>query len=62
MSDPTEKLIRQAVRAGWRVRRGKHYVLYAPDGKSMVVCAVTGSDHRAYRNFLSRMRKAGWEG
>lgn len=56
-----EQLIRSALRQGWRVRRGKHHVLYAPDGKSMVVIAATPSDRRSHLNTLAQMRRAGYK-
>lgn len=55
-----DRLVRDAVRQGWRLRRGKHNILYAPDGKSIVVVSVSPSDVRSYNAALARMRRAGF--
>lgn len=56
-----KQLLRAAIAQGWRMRHGKHLVLYAPDGKSMVVMAATPGDHRSFKNALSQMRRAGFK-
>ena len=55
-------LVEAARRQGWRVVTGgnNHIKLFAPDHKTIVTVASTESDHRAYQNTLSRMRRAGF--
>lgn len=55
-----KRIVRSAVKQGWRVRHGRHLVFYAPDGKSMVVMSATPGDHRSYKNALAQMRRAGF--
>lgn len=59
-----KELIKEAKRQGWRVKEGKHYKLYAPDGETIVVVGKTPSDRRSLENSISDMRKAGfrWKG
>ena len=54
-------LIRTAQAQGWRLevaQRG-HPRLYSPDGKTIIGTSGTPSDFRAFRNFRSRLKKAG---
>ena len=55
------KLLAEAEQQGWRVQRGRHVKLYAPDGVTVVTVAATPSDHRWLANTVSRMRKAGFK-
>ena len=55
-----EEMVRACRRAGWRVRQGKHWVAYPPEGR-VVVFACTPGDQRALRNISARLRKAGLE-
>jgi len=59
---PTYKEIRRAAeQQGWRVEATKAgEMFYPPDTlKPPVAAHGTPSDHRAIRNFLSRMRRSG---
>lgn len=45
---------------GWRVRHGKHWIVYSPiAGKRPVFIGSTPSDHRALLNIRARLRRAG---
>jgi hypothetical protein len=46
---------------GWRYKyEGKHPTLYPADKSfSPIVFATTPSDHRAFKNFVARIRRAG---
>lgn len=58
-----KRLVRDLEQQGWRVelRKGGHYVAYAPDGVGIVTFSGTPSDHRAYRNTLAQLRRAGYK-
>ena len=61
LSDETNQLIAAAVRQGWTYdesARG-HVRLYSPDGKTIIGHSGTPSDHRAAKNFRSRLKRAG---
>lgn len=63
MKDKDLNQLRKLAEAqGWRVVRthNDHYKWYAPDGKTMVVSGSTPSDHRAFKNQLALMRRAGF--
>lgn len=46
---------------GWRVEdRGQRWLVYSPDGVTVVTIHRTPSDHRAWRNMLSRLRRGGF--
>ena len=51
--------VRACLRAGWRVRRGKHWIVYPPDGGTPVVFPATPSDRRGVRNLRAALRRAG---
>jgi transcriptional/translational regulatory protein YebC/TACO1 len=56
------QLLKKAEEAGWTVVQGKrssHYKLYAPDGKTIVTCGSTLSDHRAIKNIRAMLRRNG---
>lgn len=55
-----KRLIKDAEKAGWTVEpsRGGHLKWKAPTG-AVVFSASTPSDHRAIKNHLSLLRKAG---
>lgn len=63
MSTPKEvrKLISLAEEQGWRVelKKGGHYRLYSPDGKTIVTAGSTPSDRRAYQNIKSDLKRGG---
>jgi predicted RNA binding protein YcfA (HicA-like mRNA interferase family) len=60
------EILREARRQGWRVERtrGGHYMLYAPDGKNIVVAASTPGKQSSIRETLAEMRSYGfkWKG
>ncbi len=63
---PDKKDIRKLIEAaqswaGWRVeQRSKGWFLYPPDKALSPICIHnTPSDHRAWQNTLSRLRRAG---
>lgn len=61
MSD-MDHVIREALAQGWqhdRTTRG-HHQFYSPNGRDIVTTSGTPSDHRAYNNFLSQMKRAGF--
>lgn len=55
----SKELIRKAKQQGWGYRRGKHHILYAPDGRGIVTVSVTPSTGRAMKNCLAQMRRMG---
>lgn len=64
LSKEAKRLIRQAVRQGWRARRtgGGHIALYAPDGETMVTIAGTpAARKRSMKNALAMMKRAGFD-
>lgn len=56
-----QEVIDHAEEQGWRVRKteGNHMQLFAPDGKSIVVCPTTPSDHRGLDQFLADLKRTG---
>ena len=56
----TEAVVAEAERQGWRVERGKHWKLYAPDGRTMVVVASTPGGVGGVNESIRRMRRAGF--
>lgn len=61
---PLPKQLRPYIRAaedqGWRLVHGNnHLKLYAPDGETIVVCAITGGKGRGTRNAIALLKKAG---
>ena len=46
---------------GWRVEITKKGVvkMFSPDGATLVTCHQTESDHRALKNTVARLRRAG---
>lgn len=62
MSDPISQVIDEALAQGWqhdRTTRG-HHQFFAPGGKGIVVTSGTPGDHRAFRNFMSEMKRRGF--
>lgn len=54
-------LAREAIAQGWEVlASGRHLKWVSPDGKP-IFSARTPSDHRAVRNHLALMRRAGFK-
>lgn len=49
--------------AGWRTgrTRNNHYILYPPDGQSLIHFPSTPSDHRWMKNLRAEIRKAGYD-
>lgn len=61
MSD-MDHVIREALAQGWqhdRTTRG-HHQFYSPNGRDIITHSGTPSDHRAFNNFLARMKRAGY--
>jgi len=52
----------RAIDQGWRVEASRHGAMVYPADRQQGPIAVhcTPSDHRAGRNFVSRMRRAGY--
>jgi hypothetical protein len=54
----------EARRQGWRVEQtgksSRHLKWYSPDGKAVIVSSSTPSDHRAIKNHLALLRRAGF--
>jgi len=62
MSADIDWVIEAALAQGWqhdRTTRG-HHQFFAPNGRDIVTTGGTPSDHRAFRNFLSDMKKRGF--
>jgi hypothetical protein len=62
MSADINWVIREALSQGWqhdRTTRG-HHQFFAPNGQDIVTTSGTPSDYRAFRNFLSDMKKRGF--
>lgn len=57
----TREVVREAQRQGFRVKDTKSGWLLFPNDKSLppVLVHKTPSDHRAWRNTLARLRRAG---
>lgn len=48
--------------SGWRVKStAQGYMIYAPDGVSMITVHKTTSDWRAVQNMKRHLRRAGWQ-
>lgn len=67
MSKASKAIFKEARRQGWKVKRtgGGHVKLVPPDPSRPVIhTGSTPSDHRAERNLLAMMRRAGfvWQG
>lgn len=60
MSMSVHRIVRELEKKGWRVRRGTHYVCYAPTGEGIVTISVTVSDNRAIRNILHDLARYGF--
>ena len=62
MKQDLRRLALSAERQGFRVEEGRrHYKFYAPNGKDIVVIGGSISDHRAHKNNLARLRRAGFK-
>lgn len=58
----TKQLIQDALDQGWRLqRKGRHLILYAPQGKGIVVVARSGSDWREIQNVRSYLKHYGFK-
>lgn len=56
------ELLRHAEKQGWTtVDTGRALRLQAPDGIGQVTFHKTESDHRAMKNTIARLRRAGME-
>lgn len=57
-----KKLFEEADKQGWRRRDTKDGVqLLAPNGVGIVTVHLTETDHRAFKNSLTRMRSHGFQ-
>ncbi len=56
-------VIKSAVAQGWRYDRttSGHYRFYSPDRQTIVTTSGTPSDFRGFGNFLSEMKRGGFE-
>jgi hypothetical protein len=63
MDKDTKRVVKEALRQGWRVEeRSKHIMLWPPDKTlSPVTIASTPSDKRALNNDIARMRQRGFQ-
>lgn len=56
------RLRQELERQDWRVDdRGVRWLAYSPDGQMIVTIHLTPSDHRAWRNTISRLRRGGFD-
>jgi hypothetical protein len=56
----TDELVDALVRQGWRLREGKHRILYAPDKRIPPISfSRTPSDYRGIENKLAELRRFG---
>ena len=64
MHKELKKLIRTLEDQGWRLTEKKSgYTAYPPDkAKGPVMIHKTPSDHRAWANMLSELRRSGYQG
>lgn len=62
-SKELREIVKNAQTQGWRVERARngHWKFYSPNGRDLIVEADTPSDWRGRKNFLSRMRRAGFK-
>jgi len=60
VSTALRELLPRLRQQGWRIEKHKHIKMYSPDGRHLIVCGCTESDHRALRNTMSRLRRAGF--
>ena len=57
------KILREAERQGWRIEdRGRRFMCFSPDGRTVVTVSKTPSSQRAVLNILSDLRKGGFDG
>lgn len=58
-----DEVIERAKAQGWQQRdtTGKHYQLFAPDGKGIVTVGRTATDRHAFQNFMSEMKRNGYQ-
>jgi predicted RNA binding protein YcfA (HicA-like mRNA interferase family) len=62
MNRDIKKLVQRAERQGFRLQAGKgHYMLFAPDGVSIVTVAKTPSDHCTIPNTIADLRRCGFD-
>lgn len=60
-SKEVKNLLKQAEKQNWRVKeKKKGWMLYSPDGNMKVMIHKTASDHHAFDNAVSEMRKGGF--
>jgi hypothetical protein len=52
-------LFADVVAADWRWRRGRHVVIYPPDGSAPVMLSVTAFDGKATQNLEAMLRRHG---
>jgi hypothetical protein len=58
------KVRKRAIAQGWRVEKRKEYWLFYPPDKTQSPCRIAGtpSSQASWRNFLSCMRRKGYNG
>lgn len=62
LKNDTKKLVEKAARQGWRVDdRGSRWLLFSPDGVTIVTIHKTPSDHRTIANTVAQLRKGGFD-
>jgi hypothetical protein len=55
-----EAVVAEAERQGWRVQKGRHWKLFAPDGRTIVVIASTPRTAGGVAQSIRRMERAGF--
>jgi hypothetical protein len=55
-----EAVVAEAERQGWRVQKGRHWKLFAPDGRTIVVIASTLRTVGGVEQSIRRMERAGF--
>jgi hypothetical protein len=63
MKKDWKDLRKQAEQQGWRIERtcSDHFKWYSPNGNDIVVSGLSCSDHRAMKNHIAMMRRAGFQ-
>jgi len=64
MNKELKKLFRELENQGWRIKRRTNGVMAFPPDKtqSPVMIHLTTSDHRAWANMLTELRRRGYKG
>lgn len=54
-----QEACKRLVARGWRIRQGRHLILYAPNGRGIVTLSRTpNGGRRSLQNFLADVRRA----